>query len=253
MNRIERANRNRVSVHGILFRTVGILLVLTMLSLCILSGLLAKYLVSGQAEDSARVAGSGFEKLDIWEHEAEDEGKTGIYTLLDGEDDDLVRANTYDKVIPGVDIPKDPFVHVELVNPEVTYELYIEVVESDNFPKDTVTYTIRTLGETTGENPEAPSEDPENPGEEANGVADGDPNEDPNEEPGDTTEDGLWIGVPDQPNVYKYKETLVQSAEGYDLKIPILVDDKLYVSERYVGKTGETFTLTFRAWLQQVD
>ena len=135
------------SVGGILYRTVGVLLVLTLLSIWLVSGLFAKYVTSGNDSDSAHVAGTGIVTFDVVEHKAEETGtNSGVYRLLSGEQNE-VKGNLYSKVLPGVDIPKDPFVKLKLVNAEVAYTLYLQVTESNPFP-EYVTYELnKTLWE----------------------------------------------------------------------------------------------------------
>ena len=62
----------------------------------------------------------------------------GTYTLTNAAP---VTANTY-KLMPGVDVPKDPYITVE-GKTELPGWLFVEVVESANFP-ETVTYAVDT-------------------------------------------------------------------------------------------------------------
>ena len=195
MNRIKYDKKSQHSVYNIIFRAVGILLTLTMLSLWLVSGIFAKYVIAYPYSDAANVAGTGAHIL-LLEHEASLEN--GIYTLDTSEE---VTANTYEKVIPGVDIAKDPFIRLN-IDSAVQYELYIKVIESNPFP-DTVTY--------------------------------------------DLTDD--WEPVAGSTGVYKYKNVL--NTQTTDT-IKILKNDKLTVSEHYVGNS-QTFTLGFSAWLVQAN
>ena len=139
MSRGKYAKKTGVSGGNILYWSVGILLVLTMLSTSLVGGLFAKYVISDGFYDSARVASSGIGKLELWEHKAEETGvNSGIYELRT--EDAPVTGNNYAKVLPGVDIPKDPFIELELKNAEVSYELYVKITES-NIP-ETVTYKL---------------------------------------------------------------------------------------------------------------
>lgn len=138
MNKEKRTNKEN-SFGAIMYWTVGILLVLTMLTTCLVGGLFAKYVISDSFYDSARVASSGIGKMELWEHKAaETYEDSGIYELLTQEKP--VTGNNYAKVLPGVDIPKDPFIELELKNAEVSYELYVQVTES-NLP-ETVKYEL---------------------------------------------------------------------------------------------------------------
>lgn len=135
MDRSKYDKKSQFTAQNILFWTVGILLVLTLISTRLAGGLFAKYVVSDFYSDSARVAVAGG-SIELWEHEAN--LKNGVYEL---DEDEEVTENTYEKVIPGVDIAKDPFIRVSIDDTEVTYELYIKVIESDPFPA-TVTYEL---------------------------------------------------------------------------------------------------------------
>ncbi|MCH5192188.1 MAG: hypothetical protein J1F23_08505 [Oscillospiraceae bacterium] len=134
MDRGKNIKKSQHSVHNVLFWAVGSLLILTMLSTWIVSGTYAKYVISSYMLDSAKVAKTGIGSMELLEHEAE--LNNGIYTLTKNE----VTKNTYDRVIPGVDIAKDPFIRLDIAS-DVTFELYIKVVKSNPFP-DTVTYEL---------------------------------------------------------------------------------------------------------------
>lgn len=198
MERNKHIKKSKHSVHNIKFWSVGSLLIITTLSVWLVSGLFAKYVITDTYADSASVAPAG-SNIELWEHEANLEN--GIYVLNEGV---TKNTNEYKKVLPGVDIAKDPFIRLNL-NSDVTYELYIKVVESNPFP-DTVTYTL--------------------------------------------TDD--WELFDADNGIYKYKNVLNTQFNG---TIKILKDDKLYVSEHYVGKdkdgNNQEFTLAFSAWLEQ--
>ena len=133
VDRSKYAKSSQQSVSNIMFWAVGILLVFTMLSVWFVSGLYAKYVVTDSTSDSARVAeGSDFE---LWEHKAN--LVNGIYVL---DEEEKVLENAYEKVIPGVDIAKDPFISID-AELEVSYQLYIRVIESAYFPEN-VTYKL---------------------------------------------------------------------------------------------------------------
>lgn len=133
VDRSKYAKSSQQSVSNIMFWAVGILLVFTMLSVWFVCGLYAKYVVTDSASDSARVAeGSDFE---LWEHKAN--LVNGIYVL---DEEEKVLENAYEKVIPGVDIAKDPFISID-AELEVSYQLYIRVIESAYFPEN-VTYEL---------------------------------------------------------------------------------------------------------------
>lgn len=145
MNGSKYNKKSQFAAQNVLIWTVGILLILTMLSTCLLSNLFAKYIVADTNSDSARVAAGG--QIELWEHEVE--LVSGIYTL--NLDNDPVTENTYKKVIPGVDIAKDPRISLDLEYAEVDFELYVQVTESDYFP-ETVTYELTDDWEVYDEN-----------------------------------------------------------------------------------------------------
>lgn len=193
MDRSKYDKKAQHSMINILFWAVGILLLLTLISVHLVSGTFAKYVIGGDYSDSAHVA-SMDGQLVLLEHRANLEN--GEYKLDETEE---VTENKYNFVIPGVDIAKDPFIKLD-IDTEGTYELYIKVLESDSFPS-TVTYSL---------------------------TAD-------------------WELVDAENGVYKYKSVFSTNTSD---TIKILKNDKLYVSEHYVGNSQE-FTLSFRAWLVQ--
>lgn len=195
--------------HSILFRMCGVLFLLTMFSTWLVTGLYAKYTFTGSATDSAQVASAGTVNLELWEHKADWNAATGVYTL---DANTKVTSNSYKKVMPGVDIDKDPFIQLEIRNAEVSYALYVKVTEND-FPtymagtesKKAVTYELTDK----------------------------------------------WECVDSDNGIYKYKDVF-KAGTTYDDVIQILKNDMLYVSEHYVGNNQE-FSLTFSAWVVQVD
>lgn len=205
----------------ILYRIVGILFISTMLTTCWVSGSLAKYVTSGNGSDSGRVAGTGVVQFEVLEHEAKETYRnSGVYQLL--EDEDPVKENKYRKVLPGVDIPKDPYVQLHLKNNEVDYELYVEVTEK-NFP----TYE----GKDQDGNPVSVKAVKYRIGEDWKLVEDR-----------SDSDKGVYV--------YKY-DKYIDSNFNSNEKIYILKDNMLYVSEHFVG--DGRFSLVFRAYLKQID
>lgn len=122
--------KSNISVHDILFRTAGVLLILTMLSACLLCGMYARYTTSGSYADSSRAARFG--TIELKEHQAVESGVKGVkYDLNKAVE---VEKNSY-SISPGDVIMKDPFVRLTNIG-EVRCELYLQVTESDNFPKE---------------------------------------------------------------------------------------------------------------------
>ncbi|WP_294754962.1 hypothetical protein [uncultured Ruminococcus sp.] len=119
---------------GIIYKVFGILLTMTLISMWLVCGMLAKYTSNVFYNDSAHVARMATVKLH--EHKVNLEG--GVYFL---DNDTIVETNEYDTVLPGVNIPKDAYIQLD-GNSEVACNLYIEVVNT-NLP-DEVSYTIGT-------------------------------------------------------------------------------------------------------------
>lgn len=221
---------SKLRLHDYIFISAGILLFLTLLSFWLVCGLFAKYTAKDTLGSGARAAVFG--AVAVKEHEAvlksaddaedikdvyynEDYFYDMVYCLTENE----VSSNLYDIMMPGVDIPKDPFVRV--TPSEVDCTLYIEV-RTDKFPEpytdkygakheDLVTYKI------------APDWKPIKSGKGPNG--------------GD---------------VYQYRNVIEAGASFQEIKL--LEDDKVSVSQYYdADKYSESSLLVFNAWLVQAD
>lgn len=212
------------SVGTILLKASGLLLVLTVVSVCLIAGLYARYTTGYNAAASARVA-VGLPNVEVKEHKAE--LVSGVYVLKNDKtasDYEEVTSNTYDTVIPGTDIAKDPFLRLTGAS-EVDYWLYVQVTEKA-FPTRTVTdgngtQTVKTVTyELDPVFKAAPWTLDDDLSDEDNGV-------------------------------YVYKR-YVDAGTAFEEPIYILKDNILTVSEHYVG-TQVTFSLTFSAWAEQVD
>ncbi|MCH5183118.1 MAG: hypothetical protein J1E00_03000 [Oscillospiraceae bacterium] len=192
---------------GVLYWAVSVLLVLTLFTTWMACGLFAKYLSTNDELDSARVAATGVKTFELLEHKVKNVSETdptAVYEFV--KDEFTSKGNTYDTVPPGYDLPKDPFVRLELVDAEVDYRLYVRVTKSEDFP-DTIDVKLRDC----------------------------------------------WQPVPGQKDVYVY-DGYFDAGQNYDCTgdkvIYILDNNLLYVSQYYAG---ETFDLSFEAWLAQVD
>ena len=126
--------RSKLHTHTILFWTVGVLLILSLLTVWFINGVSARYHNAKEGGDSARMA-MGLPMVELKEHKAN--LVNGTYVLDNGTE---VTGNTYNRVIPGVDIPKDPFVRLT-GSSEISYGLYMQVTKSEAFPS-TVSYTL---------------------------------------------------------------------------------------------------------------
>lgn len=248
MHKDTYVKKTQGSFGKILYWTVGTLLMLTLLSIWLVSGLFAKYTTAGNNADSARVA-KGLPTVTVLEHKADDTKKTGVYTLLDDKNNQTdsskyqeVSGNTYEKVIPGVDIPKDPFVRLDGTT-EVDFKLYIKV-EVKNIPyrndKPLIEYQLTDAWEIDASRTK----------------------EVMNKEK-TLLESGTYV--------YEYTGT-ISANNGYfdagtytkaNTDIPILEkiatdpgtkkEYEVQVSQYYDPSTMSGFTFTFTAWLEQVD
>ena len=88
--------------------------------------------LTGDVKFTAKLA----DRILIQEHEAERQDD-GSYKLTE----EIVEKQSY-KLMPGVDVPKDPFVTVEGKTAIPAY-LYVEILEGSNFPA-TVKYNVTT-------------------------------------------------------------------------------------------------------------
>ena len=121
----------KINLRTTIFIFVSIFLIVTMVGVTY-----AKYFVSETFDGFATVARFG--KITIKEHEAE--LRDGQYVLTENEISSSSKdGNTYNVVLPGVDIPKDPFFVVS-GNFDVSYDIYVQIDEI-NFPKE-VTYEL---------------------------------------------------------------------------------------------------------------
>lgn len=210
---------------------VGIMLLLVLVIAFSVGGVLARYSQTENGNGSAGVAMAGVDKLQLCEHE------TKLYT----DKDDILREGkmyyydrnskktagdnysySYTKALPGVSIPKDTFVELKIKS-EVSYELYLEVVE--DIPN------IELNGQKTENKAVTLTIDSDN-----------------------------WTPT-GKANEYKYKKVFRAGTEydlSYDTSIKddskqnviwILKDNELKVSEYY---KGDKFTITFKIQLKQV-
>lgn len=212
--------RSKIALSDILFRASGILLLLTMLTLWLVIGLYAKYTVSGSASDSASVA-NGLPVIELKEHKAVLDN--GIYKLKDndGKYYEEVTENEYEKVIPGVDIAKDPYITLNGVS-EVDFVLYVKITE-ENFPAP-ITKDGKEIKIVTYE-----LNDKANKLELVDDLSD--------------TAKGIYV----------YKRYF--DAGSVDEEIYLLKDNRLIVSQYFDGsiESNKNFKLTFEAWAEQAD
>ena len=222
------------SFRAMLFRTVCILFVLLVISAWSVSGVYAKYVDSMSGNDSAGLARMGIVKFELLEHKVKDisddfdalaGSEYGSLYELDLANKASTSGNTYSKVIPGIDIPKDPFIELVLENTEVSYELYV-IVEKKNLSdvQDNGFLQYITWEETADWVVAAEEK---------------------------ATKDGTTI-------TYKYRDVfyagtavsfLTDETQG---PIQILKGNKIKVSEHFNSEENVRFSVTFTAYLQQV-
>lgn len=210
---MNRAKGSKRTAGDTLFWAVGILLVLAMLSTWMVCGLFAKYLVSDREKHSARVAGTGVKTFAVAEHKAEN---------VSEEKNDRV----YD-LLDGNDGRK---------NVEVTQNVYEIIPPGYDIPKDPFVKLVLKDAEVDYELFIRVVKSDDFP-----------------EETVTVLLDDMWEPVQGEPDLYKYKGYF-DAGTDYDLTgdkvIYILKNNLVYVSQNY---KGEDFSLSFEAWLKQVD
>lgn len=132
-----------------IYRGVEITLAVIICALVVICGfVLSKYVHQKVLSGSVSISAS-LGDVAVKEHEAVPDGH-GSYTLGATE----VTENTYGVVLPGLDIPKDPFVKVENKSKIPAY-VYVEVVDG-KLKEAKITYTIadswKLLEGVTGKN-----------------------------------------------------------------------------------------------------
>lgn len=225
MKREPGAKKTKRSFSGVLYWAVGCLLLFTLVTTWMVCGMFAKYVTSDSKGNAAHVAATGVVRFEVLEHKLNPD-PVKVYELLDGKDgrkEETTKKNDYETVLPGFDLPKDPFVRLELKDSEVDYYLYIRVVEKD-FPKDKslVQYFIddKMWEEVKGQ---------ESVYKFIGTLKDKD------------DKDKVLVS-----NGYFDAGTLAKT----DIRIFAEGKEKIYVSEQY---DGGSFNLSFEAWLVQVD
>lgn len=226
MNKEENKNK-----HSSLMLIVGIMLLLVLVVAFSVGGVLARFTQTENRDGSGGVAMAGVEKLQLCEHETklytnkEDILREGKMYYLDYTSKKVAGdeySHSYNKALPGVNVPKDTFIELKIKS-EVSYELYLEVVE--------VIPNIVLDGEETEDKAVAV-----------------------------TIDSDRWTPT-GKANEYKYKEVFRAGNEYdwfYDTNIKddskqkviwILKDNEFEVSEYY---RGDSFTITFKIQLKQV-
>lgn len=128
--------------YGVLFRLAAILMILTIITTRMVFGLYARYSVVGGGKESARtaaMAGIELEELSVVIHPDIDDmiADDCIYTF----GSTFQNGIEYEYVVPGMDIPKNPYIITDGKN-EVPCYLYTEVIKED--VPDTVTFELQS-------------------------------------------------------------------------------------------------------------
>ena len=113
-----KSHRDR---RNMIVRAGGILLLMTLLSFRMVSSLYAGYASGEMTGNGAAIAAGGI--VTVAEHQACFDRTVGEYRLNPAQ---IVTANTYEVVVPGMKIEKDPFIQLP-GNNDVSYTLYLEV------------------------------------------------------------------------------------------------------------------------------
>ena len=226
------------SSRAMLFRTVCILSGLLVVTAWSVTGVYAKYVDSASVDGYAGVGRMGIVTFELLEHEAinlsennrldkiTDEDTINFESLYELDYQSEVLKNTYSTVIPGIDIPKDPFINLVLESNEVSYQLYVKV-EKNGFP---------TYEDASGDEQEAIIFKLTNDWE----LVD--------------EETGLYLFTGKESGV----DSVFVAGTSYSFTskdgnaIQILKDDKIKVSEKFNSEIDIRFSLTFTARLEQV-
>ena len=144
MNKTNRNRDRNKQIVPIVAIALSAVVLLTGIILIVSSGTKAKYKETVHAGDVAVTVNANLASvLEVKEHQAV-RGETGEYSLSS---DIEVASNSY-VLMPGVDIPKDPFVRVT-GKTEIPAYLYVEVVDTTGGNSDTYSYTVDSANWTT--------------------------------------------------------------------------------------------------------
>ena len=113
--------RSPVRMDGIMLRIAAVLFVLTVISVYLLAGVLARYVSDGRGSDDARVA------------------KFGALTMTETGDFDGTGTKK-GMIIPGVDLQKDVSVHFS--ESEVLTIVFVEVILSNDWERTDHTFSL---------------------------------------------------------------------------------------------------------------
>lgn len=141
-----KSKKTNKSFQRSVFVTLAVLVFFTLVSFSMVCRLYARYSTEQNSDGGAKVAAPG--SVAVLEHKASFNYDTLRYEL---DRNTLVTSNTYDVVIPGIEIEKDPFIRLSGTN-DVAYKLYIEVVPSN---PDILSYTMSSVWTASNELPSA--------------------------------------------------------------------------------------------------
>lgn len=117
-------------------RLILLVAVLSVILGSLIGGVAAKYIWSTEITGTVTFSAKLAESILLKEHQA-NKGADGSYSL---DANTEVSANTY-TLLPGLDIPKDPFITVTGKTPIAAY-LFVEVVESAELDTDILSYSL---------------------------------------------------------------------------------------------------------------
>lgn len=215
--------KEKLSFGAVLYWITGILLIITMLSTWLLSSLFAKYAVYADANDAANVANGGY--FVLLEHKAKPV-QSDEYELEYNEENGFYEL--------------DPANYIYVLDDEEEFEenIYENVMPGVDIPKDPLIRLSLENSEVDYQLYVQVVKSIYFP---------------------DTVTFKLtdeWEEFDKAKGIYKYKGYF-DAGTAYTDDIKILKDDKLEVSEHYVGKDKNgndlEFALTFNVWLKQVD
>lgn len=192
--------------------TLCILLIVSILFAWSINGVLAKYVTSDEASNSANVAGVGVEILNLVQY------------------GQAVAGLDYSKVVPGADIPGP---HIQLkINSEVSYTLYVRITVQ-NLPSYTNDdgETVNTVYfDLTDDWTFVDSVDADNY---------------------TTSTYKYVVDTTNNVKNYVFNAGEEHEYIG-DNEITILKNDLIYVSDRYSDRDGMPFSIKFEVYIRQV-
>ena len=190
----------------------------------------AKYVTTSEKEYTVTFTADLAETFVLQEHEAIRQ-PDGSYTLSTDDTKVKISGQEY-KILPGLDIPKDP--HIVITDKsEIPAYLYIEIVENvDTMEVDNTDVKLISYGLTTNWIPVPSDWNPSNPVTPKHGGI-------------------IYIYKGDSNTPVKLVKDSTDPSASTNYTIPILQNDKVYVSQhvKHINTNGTSDLLTFYAYL----